>query len=163
MADVEAAWSELLDGEPVVVVDVRDADRVDRDDEDPLVERVGVLDLGTERQRGCVSAGVQEDGDAGQPHERGLLLGQAVEELVERSLLGDAVAGDDDLAAAPVDHHERQDQRDRQRQPRAVLDLGDVRAEERHLDDQEEHGDRREPALGGAPEEPGDGDEQHAC
>jgi hypothetical protein len=89
MAYVEAARFELLDREAIANVDVRDADRVDGHDQDPLVERVGVLDLGMERKRGCVPAGVQEDRDTGQPHERGLLVGEAGEELVERSLLVD--------------------------------------------------------------------------
>ena len=51
MVDLEAAASEPLDLEAVVVVDMRDADLLDGDDQHLLVERVGVLDLGAERQR----------------------------------------------------------------------------------------------------------------
>ena len=43
--------AEPLDREPLMVLDLGDADLVDRDDQDPLVECVRVLDLGPERER----------------------------------------------------------------------------------------------------------------
>ena len=42
-----------------------------------------------------------------------------------------------------------------------MFDFGDVRAEERDLDGQEQHGDGRELSFGCAPDQPGDGQEQH--
>ena len=111
----------------------------------------GVVSLS--RQRKTATPGMRTSG--------GCLDGETVEEVVQRSLLGDAIPSDDHLAAAPVDHHDRQQEPDRQRQPGAVLDLGHVRAEERDLDGQEQHGDRRQLPLRRAPQQSRDGQEQH--
>jgi hypothetical protein len=67
----------------------------DRDDQHLLVERVCVFDLGAQRQWRRRFAGVEEDGHPGDADERWVLFGQAVEELVQRALFGDPVAGDD--------------------------------------------------------------------
>ena len=83
----EAAAAEVLDDEPLAGLDVRNADRVDRDDHDPLMQRMGVLDLGAQRERRRVLARVEEHGDARDAHERRLYLAEAVEELLERALL----------------------------------------------------------------------------
>ena len=73
MDDLEAAVAEL-GRPPVERLDVRDADGVDRDDHDPLGERVGVLDVGAQRERRGVLVAAEEHGDAGNADQRRLLV-----------------------------------------------------------------------------------------
>jgi hypothetical protein len=48
-----------------------------------------VVDVGAQRQRGGVLVATEDDRDAGSPDQRRLLGVKTLEELVERSLLGD--------------------------------------------------------------------------
>ena len=106
--DLEQAAAELADGQAVERVDVRDPDVVDRHDHDPLVQGMCELDLCPERERRGLGVWVQEHPDPGDPDHRRLLVRQTVEELGQRALLGDPLAGHDELAPAPVDHHQRE-------------------------------------------------------
>ncbi len=160
VGDPEAAATDVLDGEPVEALDVRDADGLDGHDQDPLVEHVAVLDVRSQGQGCRVAAGVQEHRDARYSYERWLDRRQRVEEFTQRPLLSPAVAGDDHLAPPPCDHHGRRDQSDHEREPRSVGDLRDVRTEEGHLHREEQRAERDELAPRGAPQQPCDGNEQ---
>jgi hypothetical protein len=88
------------------------------------------------------------------PGERytGSPLSQLLDEVAQRALLLGAVGGDDLAAALPRGQQREHDQRDREREPAAVHDLGDVRGEEREVDEQQRGraGDDPRPRL--APE-----------
>ena len=74
MRDLEPA-AEMLDREPLVVVDVRDADLIYGDDQDLLVERVGVLDFGAESQRRGLLLGLRKTATPGTRTRGGSLAG----------------------------------------------------------------------------------------
>src|SRR5437764_7805860 len=104
MKDLKQAVAHLGDYETVFTVDVWDADTIDRDDHDFLVQGMRVLDLGAQRERSGVLARVGEDRGAWDSSQRGVALREPIEEVRQRSFLLGAVTGDDHLAAAPGDH-----------------------------------------------------------
>ena len=79
--------AEVVDHEPLGRRDVRDRQRLDRQDHDVLVERVEVLDDGAHRQRRGDLGAVEEHRGAGHPLHRRLELAELVDELAQRPLV----------------------------------------------------------------------------
>ena len=110
---------------------------LDRDDHNPLVEHLVVLDIGTQRQRRGVFVPVEEDRGAwNAPHRRALLV-EFLDELPQRALEALPALGDDLATALPGGHHGEECEADEQRQPGAVDQFGEVRREEQPLDAKE--------------------------
>src|SRR5262249_12219130 len=65
VGDAVVAVAELVDREPFVGGNVGAGSRLDREDEDVLVEDVVVHDVGAHGERGGVLAAVEENGGAG--------------------------------------------------------------------------------------------------
>ncbi len=97
-----------------------------------------VFDVGPHRQRCRLLAAVEEHRRARHAHQRRLVVPKAVDELAQRTLSLCPCARDDSAALLPRCHHRERRDRDEQREPRAVHQLGQIRGEEHQIHQQQQ-------------------------
>ena len=105
VGDAVVAVAEVVDREALGGRHVGDRERLDREDDDVLVEDLVVLDVGAHRQRRRRLVAVEEDRRAGGPLQRRAPLVQRVDELAQRALLALAPRGDQLAPALPGRQH----------------------------------------------------------
>jgi hypothetical protein len=134
--------AEVVDGDPLSLRDVGHRQRVDREDHDVFVQDVIVLDVRPHRQRSAAVASVEEDGRAGDAHQRWPAVVELVDERAQRSLLALPALRDERTAALPRGQHSEHGDGDQQRKPGTVREFGQVRGQEQELNGEESGGAR---------------------
>ena len=152
--------AEVVDLEPVLGPDARDGQGLQREDDRVLRQRVEVLHALPHRERRGLLSAIQEHPCSGNPVHRGLRAPDLVDELPKGALDPESLRGDELPPAIPGDHHEEEDEGDRQRQPGAVGDLGQVRRKEPELDRKEERSPTQSQPEGAVPAVPDDEEEE---
>jgi hypothetical protein len=99
-------------------------------DEDVFVQDVVVLHIGPQRQRHGSPSTVEEDGCARNSLHRELRGVQPFDELDQRTLSRFPLRRHDRAPTLPRGQHRKDRDRDQQRQPRSVYELGQVRGQE---------------------------------
>ena len=138
VGDAVVAVAEVVDREPLVLVDVGHALGDQRDDQHALVQDVVVLDVRAQRQRRRLRVGVEEHARC---RARGRPAGRrrAPRRRSRRSGPSSSTRRWVTISrpSLPGREHAEDGERDRQREPAAVQHLGQVRGEERQVDGQE--------------------------
>ena len=99
--DLVVLVPEVVDLQPLPSGDVGRGHRLDRENEDVLVEDLVVFDVCPQRQRGGGLAAVEEDGGAWYPVQRGFHGVQLVDERSERPFLAVPLKRDEFAASLP--------------------------------------------------------------
>ena len=133
----------------------------DRQQDHVVTQRVAVLDLGTQRERGGRLVGSEEHGRAGDAVQRRLHGVQLVDVGLQRSLLAGSADRQQREAAMPGAHHRERGRRDEQRQPTAAGHLREVGGEEGEVDREQRCGERSDDGSRPAEDGAGHHEEQH--
>jgi hypothetical protein len=133
---------------------------LDRDDEYALVEYAIVIDVLAQRERRRLCARVKEDRRPGRAVDRRVHRSDLLDEVGELPLLLSAARCEKRLSFPPGGEQREEDGGNREREPAAFDDLGNVRREEREVDDEEGEASRRDDPDRASPEGPDNDKEQ---
>ena len=128
VADAVVLVAEVVDDQALGLRHVRRFGRLDREDHHGLAQRPDVLDARPQRQRRRFPAGVQVDRRARHPCQRRIHRAQLVHEVPQRPSSSRRAARTFSLPQLPGAEDGEDRDADREREPAAVRDLGQVGA-----------------------------------
>ena len=152
--DRDEAQAELLDGDPLGIVDVGHADGVDLHEDDVLMDDAVVLGVVEQSGGHRVERRRQEDGTA--RDAIGPLVDHPVDVPAQRHAILLHRTGQRQPALVPRREDDEEDRPDDEREPPAAHDLRHVRREERELDGDEERRARHHDPQRLSPQDPED-------